>query len=24
MQDWLAHHIGGSPIEKPVFEGEGS
>jgi len=24
MQSWLARHIGGDPIEKPVFEGEGS
>jgi dipeptidyl aminopeptidase/acylaminoacyl peptidase len=24
MQSWLARYIGGSPIEKPVFESEGS
>jgi dipeptidyl aminopeptidase/acylaminoacyl peptidase len=24
MQSWLARHIGGNPIDKPVFESEGS
>jgi hypothetical protein len=24
MQSWLARWIGGDPIEKPVFESEGS
>jgi dipeptidyl aminopeptidase/acylaminoacyl peptidase len=24
MQSWLARHIGGEPIAKPVFEGEGN
>jgi hypothetical protein len=24
MQSWLARHIGGSPIDKPTFDAEGS